>query len=168
MGRRRWRGLMLASMLILLAVPVQADGDGIGMNASLLPSFVDVDDGSALDVHLQGFGANGTATLEASISNAEGSVVWSVTDTISLGDGDAGVLTLNLSTVPAGQQQLDLVLSGHVLTSNTTHVSSASVSVQRDRPLSVGIVAASSDRLEGLTAAGLPNGADPRDGERMA
>ena len=168
MGRRRWRGLMLASMLILLAVPVQADGDGIGMNASLLPSFVDVDDGSALDVHLQGFGANGTATLEASISNAEGSVVWSVTDTISLGDGDVGVLTLNLSTVPAGQQQLDLVLSGHVLTSNTTHVSSASVSVQRDRPLSVGIVAASSDRLEGLTAAGLPNGADPRDGERMA
>ena len=110
MGRRRWRGLMLASMLILLAVPVHADGDGIGMNASLLPSFVDVDDGSALDVYLQGFGANGTATLEASISNAEGSVVWSVTDTISLGDGDTTVLVLNLSTVPP-VQQLELVLS---------------------------------------------------------
>ena len=168
MGQRPWRGLMLASMLILLAIPVQADGDGIGIDAAQLPAFVDVDLTEEVVVHLQGFGVNGTATLHGTISDAEGAVVWSVMDNISLGDGDTGVLTLNVSTVPAGSQELNLLLSGHVLVSNTTHLSSATVSLQRDRPLSVGIVAASSDRAESLNGAGMPSGADPRDGERLA
>ena len=168
MGQRPWRGLLLALMLISLSTPVQADGDGIGMDAALLPAFVDVDLEPMLEVHLVGFGVNGTAMLMASISDAEGSVVWSVMDNVSLGDGDGTVLMVNLSTIPAGVQQLDLELSGHVMASNGTHVSSAVVSLQRDRPLSVGVVAASSDRVEGLNAAGVPNGADPRDGERVA
>ena len=155
-------------MLVMLSTPVQADGDGIGMNATLLPAFVDVDVDPMLEVHLVGFGLNGTAMLVASISDAEGTVVWSVMDNDSLGGGDAAVVAFNLSTVPAGVQQLDLVLSGHVMASNASYVSSAALSVQRDRPLSVGVVAASSDRVEGLNAAGIPNGADPRDGERMA
>ena len=86
MGQRPWRGLMLASMLILLAIPVQADGDGIGIDAAQLPTFVDVDLSEEVVVHLQGFGVNGTATLHGTISDAEGAVVWSVMDNISLGD----------------------------------------------------------------------------------
>ena len=168
MGRRHWRGLLLASLLIFLAIPVQADGDGVGIDVAQLPAFVDVDLDPELHLHLQGFGSNGTATLLASISNAEGAMVWSLYDNISLGDEDTTVVAVNLSTVPAGSQQLDLVLTGHALVSNGTHVSSASVTVQRDRPLSVGIVGASSDRLESLTPAGIPSGADPRDGERIA
>lgn len=168
MGRRHWRGLMLASLLIFLAIPVQADGDGIGIDVAQLPASVDVDATPELPIHLQGFGVNGSATLLASISNAEGAMVWSQSNNLSLGDGDTAVVPVNLTTVPAGQQQLDLVLTGHVMASNGTHVSSASVAVQRDRPLSVGIVGASSDRLESLTPAGIPSGADPRDGDRMA
>ena len=140
MGQRPWRGLVLALMLISLATPVQADGEGIGMNAAQLPVSVDVDASPLLSVHLVGFGANGTATLHASISDAEGSVVWSAMDNATLGDGDATVLVLNLSTVPAGVQQRELALSGHVMVSNATHVSSATVTLQRDRPLSVGVV----------------------------
>ena len=168
MGQRPWRGLLLALMLISLSTPVQAEGDGIGIDAALLPASVDVDIDPMLEVHLVGFGLNGTATLHATISDAEGSVVWSFMDNASLGGDDVAVVEVNLSTVPAGVQQLDLVLTGHVMASNATHVSSATVSLQRDRPLSVGVVAASSDRVEGLTAAGAPNGADPRDGDRMA
>lgn len=168
MGRRAWRGLLLASLLVLLAIPVQADGDGVGIDASQLPSLVDVDADPTLQVHLQGFGVNGTAELQASIADAEGSIVWSWAQNVSLGDEDIAVVALNLSTVPAGQQQLQLNLVGHVLISNITHLSSATVSVQRDRPLSVGFVAASSDRVEGLDAAGLPGGGDPRDMDRMA
>ena len=168
MGRRHWRGLMLASLLIFLAIPVQADGDGIGIDVAQLPASVDVDASPELQIHVQGFGVNGSATLLASVSNAEGALVWSVVNNVSLGDGDTDVIALNLSTVPAGQQQLDLVLTGHVMASNATHVSSASVAVQRDRPLSVGIVGASSDRLESLNSAGIPSGADLRDGERLA
>ena len=168
MGQRPWRGLVLALMLISLVTPVQADGEGIGMDAAQLPVSVDVDDSPLLSVHLVGFGVNGTAMLHASISDAEGSVVWSAMDNATLGDGDTTVLVLNLSTVPTGVQQLELVLSGHVMASNTTHVSSATVTVQRDRPLSVGVVSASSDRVESLNAAGAPTGAYPRDGDRMA
>ncbi|MCH1411378.1 MAG: hypothetical protein L7U48_04780 [Candidatus Poseidoniaceae archaeon] len=168
MGRRAWRGLLLASLLVLLAIPVQADGDGVGIDASQLPSSVDVDADPTLQVYLQGFGVNGTAELQASIADAEGSIVWSWAQNVSLGDEDIAVVALNLSTVPAGQQQLQLNLVGHVLISNSTHLSSATVSVQRDRPLSVGFVAASSDRVEGLDAAGLPDGGDPRDMDRMA
>jgi len=168
MGRRHWRGLMLAFLLIFLAIPVQADGDGVGIDVAQLPAFVDVDVDPELQVHLQGFGLNGTATLLASISNAEGALVWSWYDNVSLGDEDTTVVPVNLSTVPAGSQQLDLMLTGHVMVSNGTHVSSASVAIQRDRPLSVGIVGASSDRLESLNPAGIPSGADPRDGDRIA
>lgn len=168
MGRRAWRGLLLASLLVLLAIPVQADGDGVGIDASQLPSSVDVDADPTLQVYLQGFGVNGTAELQASIADAEGSIVWSWAQNVSLGDEDISVVALNLSTVPAGQQQLQLNLVGHVLISNSTHLSSATVSVQRDRPLSVGFVAASSDRVEGLDVAGLPDGGDPRDMDRMA
>lgn len=168
MGRRAWRGLLLASLLVLLAIPVQADGDGVGIVASQLPSSFDVDADPTLQVHLQGFGVNGTAELQASIADAEGSIVWSWAQNVSLGDEDLAVVVLNLSTVPAGQQQLQLNLVGHVLISNSTHLSSATVPVQRDRPLSVGFVAASSDRVEGLDAAGLPDGGDPRDMDRMA
>ena len=168
MGQRPWRGLVLALMLISLVTPVQADGEGIGMDAAQLPVSVDVDDSPLLSVHLVGFGVNGTAMLHASISDAEGSVVWSAMDNATLGGGDAAVLVLNLSTVPTGVQQLELVLSGHVMASNATHVSSATVTLQRDRPLSVGVVTASSDRVESLNAAGAPTGAYPRDGDRMA
>ena len=168
MGRRHWRGLMLAFLLIFLAIPVQADGDGVGIDVAQLPAFVDVDVNPELHVNLQGFGLNGTATLLASISNAEGALVWSWYDNVSLGDEDTTVVPVNLSTVPAGSQQLDLMLTGHVMVSNGTHVSSASVAIQRDRPLSVGIVGASSDRLESLNPAGIPSGADPRDGDRIA
>ena len=125
MGQRPWRGLVLALMLISLVTPVQADGEGIGMDAAQLPVSVDVDDSPLLSVHLVGFGVNGTAMLHASISDAEGSVVWSAMDNATLGGGDATVLVLNLSTVPTGVQQLELVLSGHVMASNTTHVSSS-------------------------------------------
>jgi uncharacterized CHY-type Zn-finger protein len=159
---------MLAFLLIFLAIPVQADGDGVGIDVAQLPAFVDVDVDPELQVHLQGFGLNGTATLLASISNAEGALVWSWYDNVSLGDEDTTVVPVNLSTVPAGSQQLDLMLTGHVMVSNGTHVSSASVAIQRDRPLSVGIVGASSDRLESLNPAGIPSGADPRDGDRIA
>lgn len=168
MGRRHWRGLMLASLLIFLAIPVQADGDGIGIDVTQLPVSVDVDATPEVQIHLQGFGVNGSATLLASINNAEGTMVWSQFHNVSLGDGDVAAVPVNLSTVPAGQQQLDLTLTGHVMASNGTHVSSASVAIQRDRPLSVGIVGASSDRLESLNPAGIPSGADPRDGERVA
>ena len=73
--------------------------------------------------------------LHASISDAEGSVVWSAMDNATLGGGDATVLVLNLSTVPTGVQQLELVLSGHVMASNTTHVSQATVTLQRIGPV---------------------------------
>ncbi|GIS27623.1 MAG: hypothetical protein CM15mP128_3820 [Methanobacteriota archaeon] len=95
---------------------------------------VDVDDSPLLSVHLVGFGANGTATLHASISDAEGSVVWSAMDNVTLGDGDATVLVLNLSTVPAGVQQLELVLSGHVMVSTPRTSRRPRFTLQRDRP----------------------------------
>ncbi len=168
MGRRAWRGLMLAALLIFISIPVQADGDGIGIEVSQLPAFLDIDANPELQVYVQGFGVNATAELQASISDAEGQLVWSWGQNVSLGGADTAVLVLNLSTVPAGQQQLDLALIGHVLVSNSTHVSSASVSVQRDRPLSIGIVTASSDRVEGLSVGGEPNGEDPIDADRLA
>lgn len=95
MGRRRWRGLMLASLLIFLAIPVQADGDGIGIDVAQLPASVDVDATPELQIHLQGFGVNDSATLLASISNAEGAMVWSQSNNLSLGDGDTAVVPVH-------------------------------------------------------------------------
>ena len=162
-------GVLLLVLLLLPLVAVAAEGDGAGLRLSALPSgTVDVDVDPVLSVTVDGHGIVSDDVLRADIEDAEGSVVWTQSSPFTVQPGGSLDLELNLSTVPTGQHLLLLSLENSSMVSNATHATTASVMIERARPLAVSVEASTADRVEALDENGSPNGEDPRHGDRVA
>ena len=162
-------GVLLLVLLLLPLVAVAAEGDGAGLRLSALPSgMVDVDVDPVLSVTVDGHGIVSDDVLRADIEDAEGSVVWTQSSPFTVQPGASIDLELNLSTVPTGQHLLLLSLENSSMVSNATHATTASVMIERARPLAVSVEASTADRVEALDENGSPNGEDPRHGDRVA